>query len=94
MAANFSLDHGDLTPEEIARAADVATRAFIDDKYFRYLMADERVRARTLPLSFRANCATPETTRTPCPRGTRVEHCRSGAVGGTGSLAAASQRAN
>jgi GNAT superfamily N-acetyltransferase len=52
MAANFSLDHGDLTPEEIARAADVATRAFIDDKYFRYLMADERVRARTLPLLF------------------------------------------
>jgi GNAT superfamily N-acetyltransferase len=52
MAANFSLDHRDLTPEVIARCAGVATRAFIDDKYFRYLMPDERVRARALPLLF------------------------------------------
>jgi GNAT superfamily N-acetyltransferase len=52
MAANFSLDHGDLTAEEITQAADVATRAFLDDKYFCYLMPDERVRARALPLLF------------------------------------------
>jgi GNAT superfamily N-acetyltransferase len=52
MAANFSLDHGDLSAQEIARAADVATRAFLDDKYFCYLMPDERVRARALPLLF------------------------------------------
>jgi ribosomal protein S18 acetylase RimI-like enzyme len=52
MTAKFSLDHGDLSPQEIIRAADVATRAFIDDNYFRYLMNDERVRARALPLLF------------------------------------------
>jgi ribosomal protein S18 acetylase RimI-like enzyme len=52
MTAKFSLDHGDLTSKEIGRAADVATRAFIDDDYFGYLMADERVRARALPLLF------------------------------------------
>jgi GNAT superfamily N-acetyltransferase len=52
MTALFSLDHRDLTPEEIARAAAVSTRAFIDDSYFRYLMPDERVRDRALPLLF------------------------------------------
>jgi len=52
MAANFSLDHGDLTPREIDVASGVATRAFLDDNYFRYLMSDQRVRARALPLLF------------------------------------------
>src|SRR5271170_2732302 len=52
MAANFSLDHGALTFEDIVHAAGVATRAFIDDKYFRYLVSDYRVRARALPLLF------------------------------------------
>jgi GNAT superfamily N-acetyltransferase len=52
MTANFALDHADLTPEEIDQASNVATRAFIDDKYFRYLMSHERVRARALPLLF------------------------------------------
>jgi GNAT superfamily N-acetyltransferase len=52
MAANFSLDHRDLTSEEIVAAAAVATQAFIDDSYFRFLMSEERVRARALPLLF------------------------------------------
>jgi ribosomal protein S18 acetylase RimI-like enzyme len=52
MTAKFSLDHGDLGPQEITRAADVATQAFIDDNYFRYLMHNARVRARALPLLF------------------------------------------
>jgi ribosomal protein S18 acetylase RimI-like enzyme len=52
MPANFSLDHGNLTPREIDAAAGVATRAFLDDNYFQYLMSDQRVRARALPLLF------------------------------------------
>ncbi len=52
MTASFSLDHRELSPKEIAHAAAVATRAFLDDNYFRYLMPEERVRARALPLLF------------------------------------------
>ena len=52
MAGNFALDHGDMSPADLAHAAGVATRAFIDDNYFRFLMSDERVRARALPLLF------------------------------------------
>jgi GNAT superfamily N-acetyltransferase len=52
MAGNFALYHGDMSPTDLAHATGVATRAFIDDNYFRFLMSDERVRARALPLLF------------------------------------------
>ncbi|MGH3732691.1 MAG: GNAT family N-acetyltransferase [Acidimicrobiales bacterium] len=52
MTAGFSLDRSVLTREDADRAAGVATRAFFDDNYFRYLMADDRERARVLPLLF------------------------------------------
>jgi GNAT superfamily N-acetyltransferase len=52
MTEDFSLDRGVLTGEEIGSAADVASRAFFDDNYFRYLMPDDRVRAHAAPLLF------------------------------------------
>jgi ribosomal protein S18 acetylase RimI-like enzyme len=52
MTADFSLDRGVLLRGEIACAADVASRAFFDDNYFRFLMPDDRVRAHASPLLF------------------------------------------
>ena len=53
MAGDFRFDERALSERELNDAAAVASRAFYDDSYFRYLFADDAVRARVQPLIFR-----------------------------------------
>ena len=53
MAGDFRVDERTLTEEELNEAAAVASRAFYDDSYFRYLFPDDTVRARIQPMIFR-----------------------------------------
>jgi GNAT superfamily N-acetyltransferase len=46
------LDDGPLSRRERREAADVATRAFLDDAYFAYLLPGATFRARALPILF------------------------------------------
>jgi GNAT superfamily N-acetyltransferase len=52
MAVEFSLDQSFLSRDDVDRAAGVAARAFFDDQYFRFLMPDDRLRARVMPRLF------------------------------------------
>jgi len=53
VAGDFRFDERALSERELYDAAAVASRAFYDDSYFRYLFADDAVRARVQPLIFR-----------------------------------------
>ncbi len=52
MAEQLRLDEGSLTEQELREAADVSSRAFYDDSYFRFLFPNDDVRARILPKIF------------------------------------------
>ena len=53
MTGDLHLDERTLTEQELTDAARVASRAFYDDSYFRYLFPDDAVRARVQPMIFR-----------------------------------------
>lgn len=53
MAGDLRFDERTLTDRELNEAAAVASRAFYDDSYFRYLFPDDSVRARVQPMIFR-----------------------------------------
>lgn len=48
------VDERPLSPRELDEAAGLASRAFVDDEYFTYLLPDDRSRARSLALLFRS----------------------------------------
>jgi ribosomal protein S18 acetylase RimI-like enzyme len=51
------LDDGPLSRHDLHAAADVATRAFLDDAYFAYLLPGAKFRARALPILFSGQIA-------------------------------------
>lgn len=53
MTADLRFDERALTERDLNDAAAVASRAFYDDSYFRYLFPNDTVRARVLPMIFR-----------------------------------------
>lgn len=53
MAEDLRFDERTLSEGELSEAASVASRAFYDDSYFRYLFPDDTARARVQPLIFR-----------------------------------------
>ncbi|MGC2169492.1 MAG: GNAT family N-acetyltransferase [Acidimicrobiales bacterium] len=52
MTPDFHLDTGPLSTSDAKQAAQVSSRAFLDDAYFSYLLPDERARPRALELLF------------------------------------------
>jgi len=55
MKKGLRLDESALSKAEFTRSAQVATRAFFDDPFFRYLSPNDRLRERGLTIFFRAN---------------------------------------
>jgi ribosomal protein S18 acetylase RimI-like enzyme len=57
MNNGLHLDEVTLSKSELTSAAQVASRAFFDDPFFRYLSPSDRLRERGLAIFFRANLA-------------------------------------
>jgi ribosomal protein S18 acetylase RimI-like enzyme len=53
VTGDLRFDERTLSERELSDAAQVASRAFYDDSYFRYLFPDDTVRARVQPMIFR-----------------------------------------
>jgi GNAT superfamily N-acetyltransferase len=57
MVGTLRLDDAELDKADLEEAAGVASRAFVDDAYFRYLLPNDRTRARSLTILFRGQIA-------------------------------------
>jgi ribosomal protein S18 acetylase RimI-like enzyme len=57
MKSDLHLDESAMSRAELTSAAQVASRAFFDDPFFRFLSPNDRLRERGLMLFFRANLA-------------------------------------